>query len=94
VYVMMHGLEFENIPGMTAAGHRVELLDKESLTAMGPRMFFILKDIQRTPEAAYVNMVLHYDSDGTTEKSIEADMLMAKSAQEWVKQTTATKTNR
>jgi len=95
VYVMMHGLEFENIQGITAGGHPVQLMDKASLTALSPRMYFVMIDVQRTTEVAYVNMVMHYHSDGHSEKSIEAEMLMAKTApQQWVKQTMTPQNNR
>lgn len=94
VYVMMHGLEFENLQGITAGDRPVELLDKAALLEKNPRMFFILKDIQRTSDVAYVDMVMHYDFDGSYEKSIESEMLMAKNAGQWQKQTLLTKTPR
>lgn len=94
VYVMMHGLEFEKIQGITAAGNPVELLDKASITEKNPQMFFILKDLQRTPEVAYVDLVMHYDFDGSYEKSISAEMLLAHTGGEWEKQNLQTKTTR
>ena len=94
VYVMMHGIEFENIQGITAKGNNVELLDKTSLLAKTPEMFFIITDIQRTPEVAYVDVVMYHDFKGGYENSIETEMLLAKTTQTWEKQPLQNKTTR
>lgn len=94
VYVMMHGIDFEPIQGITIGGRPVQLLDKGDLLAKNPSSFFILKDLQRTSSAAFVELVLHYDFDGSYNQSVEAEALLERVNGQWKNQELATKTIR
>jgi hypothetical protein len=91
VYVMMHGITYEPIQGITVAGKSVQLIDKAELLEKNPSTFFILKDLQRTSNAAFVDLVMHYDFDGNYTQGIGAQALMERVDGQWEKQELATK---
>ncbi|MCA1761609.1 MAG: hypothetical protein LC664_01220 [Flavobacteriales bacterium] len=86
IYVMMHGIEHRSIPNFTLDGKPVILLSKAALLAKNPRAFFIVKDIQRTANHAYIDIALHYDFEGNYENTIETELVLTKVGEQWTKQ--------